>query len=649
MNIIDYKALGDQNERFLVGMLDSDNNKLYSSLYEYLKQTKDNEDTRALGKLDDVLGAPYGRILKDTVSGREFAVILHTDLKKGTVEEPGMVDIDYETGLLLGEIKDNEIVGTPATAAKALGLPNGLSFDIERYCDNGYTIEDQIRDSISVAQQPLLKSEVRALPDARALLDNQIRFNGAINDYLDKQKALLPYMEANYNSVMDSIKKGDKPTPEGEKSLKARKERIERDKELVFKAIITPEKFELDAGGYAVPVDVDALNNRFANTTQDSTIPLGDVRGEFNIGKVSQSDKENSLVVGHHEQIVSAIRVVTSKCDGYTNLYAVQSGDEYWLRAEHRQAGSTTMENEAAFANIGLNANKFVVGGDTSAYKVMSQINPAALRETIIRQGLLDYAIQNKVMGYEHPVTEHKALDWASKNNSNDYGGVLVEFRTLDAQKVDNRTTVVDLSAKQVQQLEDFSLIREAGYQSNKGYEYVGGASGYIIIDHKYDITQVIGQTIIHTDRNDDDGFKKVEAISFDIALRPDRPGVQYPYYGVSPARIKLDLFLAAHNEDNNGKTDPLPGSQMHAQFQGNEVYAFGSRRYSGKNVLEAIAQSDAIQLEYDAKILNNFGCGIKHPSIVKLEQMEADSYSNLVLPVDIAQDMTGNPVDRNP
>lgn len=635
MNTIEYKALGDQNERFLVGLLDGKgNDTLASSLYSYIRQPKDKKSLKVLGKVFDVFDESYGRVLKDTVSGREFAVIVYTHI----TTQNNRRDIDHKVSFLLGEIEDNVIVGTPESTAYALGLPNGLSFDIDFDSND---IEELIRDSISGEQQPLLENETPPLPDARGLLANQLRFDSAIKDYLDKQKALLPYMEANYNSVMDSIKKGDKPTPEGEKSLEARKERIERDKELVFKAIITPEKFELDADGHAVPVDVDALNNRFANTTKDSAVPLGDVRGEFNIGKVSQSDKDDSLVIDDNEQILSAIRVTTSKRDGHTNLYAVKSAGEYWLRAEHRQAGRTTMENDAAFASLGLNSNKFVVGGGTPASKVMAQITPAALRETITRQGLLIDAVSNKTMGYEHPVTEHKALDWVFKNNDYHDGNVAVEFRALNAQKVDNRTTVVDLSAKQIEQLERFGLIREAGYQSDKGYEYVGGASGHIIIDHKYDVTQVIGQTLINTDRNDSQGFKKIEAINFDMALRPDRPGVQYPYFGGTPARIKLDLFLAAHNEDHHGMRDPMPGGQMRAHLQGDDVYASDSRRYSGRNVVEAIAHSDAIQQETDAKIINNFGCGIKHPSIIKLEQMESDSNSTAVLPADIMQTAT--------
>lgn len=649
MQITEYKALGDKNERFAVGMLDSiksNNPKLYRSLHEYTTSPKEGGVIRVLGKARDAIDAPYGRVLKDSISDRKFAVILYTDIKKSAGGQPGLQEMNYDVGMLLGEIENNVIIGTPESAAKALGLPDGLSFDIERYND-GYSIEEQIRDGISAQQKPLLTSNSAALPDARALLNNQIRFDHAVNDYLSKQRNLLPFVEANYNGVIDSIAKGDKPTPEGRESLKATQDRIERDKELVFKAIITPEKFELDADGLAVPIDVDALNNRFANTTQDSTVPLGDIRGEFNIGKVSEADKNDGLVVDSNEQILSAIRVVRSESDGYTNLYAIKSGNEYWLRAEYRQAGKLMMANEEAFANIGLNSNKFVVGDDTPASKVMAQITPAALRETITRQGLLAFAIQKKEMGYEHPVTEHKALDWVFKNDGNSHydGDVLFELRKIDAQKADNRTTVVDLSAKQIEQLEGFGLIREAAHKLDKGYDYVGGASGHIIIDHKHDITQVIGQTLINTDRNDGPGFKKIEATGFDIVIRPDRPGVQYPYYGSTPAKIKPNVFLAAHNEDHDSKIDPLAGGSMRTQFQGQEVYAFDSRRYSGRNVVEAIAQSEVLLDDQDAKLSNNFGRGIKHPSVIKLEQMDQITYKNEAAPLESAQKISAKAV----
>lgn len=630
MSKIKPEKLNDADDRFLVADIDTNNQALRESLAEYVvENNKDaNYVSQAMMKygVTGDEGGPTGQRLVDTISNREFAVIQYAEIA-GKLDKEKPFEEQASFSVILSEIKDNKAVGTPESAAKAMGLPEGVKFDST----------DNLRDVISSYQndQPRPEDNGRPASDTRAVITAHTKREAALDSYLETQKELIEQTTEKLAEQTRTVDLSTLPKDERIKAWAIQTKLSNQVKEAqlnALKAIVTPEKFDVSNDGTAYLVNAEDLNNQFAKTTDNTTIPLGDPENKYNIGKVSPAHIEDSPSILEGEKVLTAIRVRASGEENVdTNIYTIQDDDEIWVRAERVSKDGFELLDEQALAAIGVNSDKIVMGGDTPASKVIEQVSPAGLREHIARRQILDNKLWKKEPAFgSEPVKEHKATDWAYPRSSDDGNSThsVLEVRALNqinAQKVDNRTTVVDLSAKQIQQLEDFALIREAGFESSKGYDYVGGASGHIIIDHKNDVTQVIGQTLINTDRNDGPGFKKIETNAFDFAMRPDRPdsiGVQYAVSGSSPGTISMDVWSAAYNEANGDEWE-LAGDAMRAEFKGEQV-STDSTRYTGKNVVEALVDSDDIVHDNDPKMLNNFGRGIKHDSVVSLERASA-------------------------
>lgn len=628
MSKIKHEKLNDADDRFLVAQIDATDQALRESLAEYVVQN--NKDASYISKAIMKYGAtgdeggPTGQRLVDTINNREFAVIHYAEIA-GKLDKEKPFEEQASISVILSEIKDNKAVGTPESAAKAMGLPEGVKLNST----------DNLRDVISSHQndQPRPEDNGRPAVDARSVIANHSKREVAIDSYLEDKKAFIEQAKEaltahDAGSNLESLSKEERL-----KSWAIRtslNNQVKQQQLEVLKAIVTPEKFEVNNGGDAQLVNAEDLNNRFAKTTDNTTIPLGDPDNKYNIGKVSKTHMEDSPSILDGEKVLTSIRVRASGEDKVdTNIYAIQSGDETWIRAERVSLDGFTMTDEDALAYIGVDSNKFIMGGDTPAAKVVEQVSPAGLREHVARQQILNNKLWKKEPAFgNESVKEHKAADWAYPRSNDDGNAThsVLEVRALNeisAQKADNRTTVVDLSAKQVEQLEDFGIIREAKIAPREGYDYVGGASGHIIIDHKNDVTQVIGQAIINTDRNAGVNFKKIEATEFDFAIRPDRPdsvGIQYAVAGSSPGTLDINLFSSAYNEAHGDEWE-LSGVAMRADFKGQEVTAKDATRYTGKNVVEALVVSPDIVNEEDPKIYNNFGRGIKHESVVNLER----------------------------
>lgn len=630
MSTIEPEKLNDADDRFLVAEIDTSDQALRESLAEYVVQNnKDaNYISQAMMKygVTGDEGGPTGQRLVDTISNREFAVIQYAEIA-GKLDKEKPFEEQASFSVILSEIKDNKAVGTPESAAKAMGLPEGVKLNST----------DSLRDVISSYQndQPRPENNGRPAPDTRAVITAHTKREAALDSYLETQKELI---EQTKDQLLEQTRSVDLSTLPKDKQLKAwavqtnLRHQVKSQQLNALKAIVTPEKFDVSNDGTAHLVNADELNNQFAKTTDTTTIPLGDPENKYNIGKVSPAHIEDSPSILAGDKILTAIRVRASGDDKVdTNIYAIQNGDENWIRAERVSQDGFEMIDEQALRSIGVNPDKLMMGGDTPASQVIEQVSPAGLREHVARQQILNNKLWKKEPAFgSEPVKEHKATDWAYPRSSDDGDGThsVLEVRALNqinAQKVDNRTTVVDLSAKQVQQLEDFALIREAGFKNDESYDYVGGASGHIIIDHKHDVTQVIGQTLINTDRNSGQGFKKIEVTEFDFAMRPYRPdriGVQYAVAGSSPGPIDIDVFSSAYNEAHGDEWE-LGGDAMRAEFKGEQVNT-DDTRFTGKNIVEALAASDDIVHDNDPKMLNNFGRGIKHDSVISLERASA-------------------------
>ncbi|WP_339343308.1 hypothetical protein [uncultured Psychrobacter sp.] len=631
MSRIKHEKLNDADDRFLVAQIDAADHALRESLADYVvKNNKDaNYISQAMMKygVTGDEGGPTGHRLVDTISNREFAVIQYAEIA-GKLDKEKPFEEQASFSVILSEIKDNKAVGTPESAAKAMGLPEGVKFDST----------DNLRDVISSYQndQPRPEDNGRPASDTRAVITAHTKREAALDSYLETQKEII---EQTTEQLVEENRTVDLSTLPKDEQLKAwaiqtnLRNQVKETQLNALKAIVTPEKFDVSNDGTAYLVNAEDLNNQFAKTTDNTTIPLGDPENKYNIGKVSLAHIEDSPSILAGDKILTAIRVRASGDDKVdTNIYAIQNGDENWIRAERVSQDGFEMIDEQALRSIGVNSDKLMMGGDTSASQVIEQVSPAGLREHIARQQILANKVWKKEPAFgSEPVKEHKAADWAYPRSSDDGDSVhsVLEVRALkqiNAQKVDNRTTVVDLSAKQVQQLEDFALIREAGIESGKGYDYVGGASGHVIIDHKNNVTQIIGQALINTDRNDGPGFKKIEVTEFDFAMRPDRPdriGVQYAVSGSSPGIIDIDVFSSTYNEAHGDEWE-LGGDAMRADFKGEQVMVADEPRFTGKNIVEALAASDDIVYDNDPKMLNNFGRGIKHDSVISLERASA-------------------------
>lgn len=645
MNTPKYEKLGDADDRFITRELVSSNDELRKSIGDYAVKNSPGASVHSKMLMrhgvtfDDT--APLGLSVVDTISNREFALVRYAELD-GKLDESKDYEEQASVRFILAEVKDNKIVGTPEGAAVAMGLPGDFSLPPSSYsrATNPYTpdfwIEIKLREAISEQQkaqpQPWLNGQ--PAPDFRAVLSMHTKHEQALNEYLDAQKASIDTQKAELaefdaNTDPVSLSKEDRLTSWATRTKLA--DKIKSQELEVLYAIVTPEKFEVNGEGKAVLVQEVDLNNRFAKTTASTTIPLGDLNNRYNIGKVSAGHIEDSPSIAAGDTILSSIRVRTSGDDtADTNIYAIKDeGGQSWIRAERVTMDGFISLDEQSLKSIGIDSSKLIVGGDTPSDKVMAQISPAALRETIAKKQILEHNLWKKVEGFGgEPIREHKASAWAFPryNDGGEGDRSVLEMRALreaNARKTDSRTTVVDLSQQQVERLEEFGIIREAQIPKSKGYEYIGGASGYIITDHLHNSVQIIGQALIHTDRNSGIGEKKVEATGFDIAIRSDRIGIQYAVRGSSPGTIEAKYFDAAYEEAHGDGWD-LAGAIMRADFNGQSADDSDETRYTGKNIVEALASSEDMQNYDDPKMYNDFGRGIKHDSLVKLDRATA-------------------------
>lgn len=630
-----HKELGDIDNRFSVAEIPQDIFTLRREFGEYV--IKNSEDLDVRDRVAIKYGmpgeeGPKGHSVVDTISNRKFALIRYPKVVGGTEQELGV-------GFTLGEFKNNKIVGTPEDAAQAMGLPADFKIDdlpslaaVER---KDFSVEDVLRDAINQEQALQNGPDVNGGPavDTRNMLASHSKREAAIDNYLEDQKVLIDNTKQDMTDF-DALLNNDTATKEERIAHFAKRTAMAneiKNQELnVLKAIVTPEKFTLDSEGKAVLVDADDLNNRFAKTREQTTIPLGDPNGKYNIGKVSAAHIEDSPSILEGDTILSSIRVRTSGDDhADVNIYAVKNEGQAWLRAEKVSMDGFEALDAEAFAGIGIDSNKFVVGGDTLPAQVIEQITPAALQENIARRQILNHNTWKGEPGFAgEPVKEHKASDWTYPRSTDegDYQHSVLEVRALNeiqARKADNRTTVTDLSAKQIKNLEEFGIIRHAQIKKDKGYEYIGGASGHLITDHLNNSVQLVGQTMVNTDRNSGVGEPKVETVEFDIAIRPDRPdriGIQYPVSGSSQGSIGIDVYASAYQEQH-GHDWELAGDAMRADFKGQSVVDTDETRYTGKNIVEALSVSTDIIHSDDPKMHNNFGRGIKDESVVNLER----------------------------
>lgn len=160
MSTKQYKDLEDINHRFQVSATGIDSVQgLELSARAYIDQHEVNEYKMRLagflggsGRAHEDAGA--GGLLRDTISNKEFIAIPYTDIPRTLPEGAQLTDDDMQPSIMLGEVKNGEIVGTPASAAKAMGLSKGIDIDAEGLYDGSLVLKEQIRIGISDQQRP---------------------------------------------------------------------------------------------------------------------------------------------------------------------------------------------------------------------------------------------------------------------------------------------------------------------------------------------------------------------------------------------------------------------------------------------------------------------------------------------------------------
>lgn len=628
-----FTPLDDLDNRFLVKKADRSDKELRDELARYATQVNEgNEYSAAVTKTRE--GGPHGTIVHDTVSGREFAVIAYRSLDKNYPESMPPADPYISTNYTIGELSGGEMIGTPADAMTKLGLHGDLGFPIDNKSavanDELWWISKGFQNTVINKQKESRMELVAegAKVGIRSIIYRETRFDYGMEEYLDEQKMLVDsivqrmvhHRDSATDSKLTQHERNDHDTRMWETLDSLNEQRAH-----VLLAITSPEKFVVDDDKRIKPADGVDLANRYAQTSGDKMTALDDINGINRVGRVSDADMLASTVIQEKDIVLSAIKVKQFGSEADTNIYAIETPDgQSWIRAERVDEGELRAVNGEALKLIDINANKLRHGGDTPAADVVAQIMPEALRENIAKSQIADHKTWlNSGVTTVIPKT-YAASDYVHgvTNKSISPDEAFHAARELLAARIDNRFTVSDLDKKQVARLEQFGLIPESDKPFYSNIEYLGGAKGFLVVDHSDSTIQVIGQHLIERTDPKDPSIKEVQTKEFDLALKPGAKEIRTAYDGLTHGNILLDIDPMRQDELLYSPSSHRP---VMARHNGRLYESDEGSRWLGADVISGIARSADVKTAYDPKIENNFGMDGPHPARTKIESLAAE------------------------
>lgn len=617
-----FKDLGDIDNRFSVSIDSKDDQVFNKSIYDNIRSKVD------MNAISDTImkglnNGPNVTRVKDNITGDQYALIAYTDITPDYESNGKTLEKSVITKYTAAEIKNGIAVGGEDDVYRKMGIPTGLGFPesqpgVGKRNPMDFTKPENLRGLVIRAQQSNridLKERAVAV-DYRGAVRQHYKLNDGLGLFVEEKASEI----ANLNEALERIdaeNTGKSLSFDQKMIVDAKKvaiqEKIENHKIDGVRAVISPGLFELDQNGKAFLSDSANLTNKFAQINDSSLISLTDVEGRYSIGKVSEQSARNSPIVLQGDTIVNSIRVRATGDKADTNIYAVNDGQETWIRAERIEADGVTMINGDALKAIGIDADKLLMGGEHPEARVSAQISPRALREQISGAQI---QLNNKVM--TNTLTSESLSNIKASSLATD------TEEAVTAKVIDNRWSVEELSRLQIEKLEELDVIPSANKRATKGFDYAQTYSAIVVTDNNHDNSagpraRIIGQSIINSDYNSAPGQKKASVVDYEVFM-PAVNDTDNRGMGWVPGDVFIDTsaaVVAASLSDEGPAINPV-------HLDGKPLY--GSYEITPDTVMKTLLDSEAAGSKADAKMTNKYGMGgidetiIAHQASIKAD-----------------------------